>query len=39
MTSPVPHKVADPAAKIAQRVTQGVAQRVPDAPEELSLVH
>jgi S-adenosylmethionine decarboxylase len=38
-TGRVPHKVADPATKIAQRVTHGVTQRVPDAPEELSLVH
>ena len=35
----VAHKVADPAGKIAQRVMQSVAQRVPDASEELSLVH
>ena len=34
-TGKVPHKVSDPTGKIAQRVTQ----RVPDAAQELSLVH
>jgi S-adenosylmethionine decarboxylase len=38
-TGRVAHKVTDPAAKLAQRVTQDLTQRVPDAPEELSLVH
>lgn len=35
----VPHKVTEPAHKVAHGTNQRVAERVPDAAQELSLVH
>ena len=38
-TGKLAHKVADSASKLAHGVGRRVTQRVPDAPQELSLVH
>jgi hypothetical protein len=38
-TGKVAHKVTDSADKLAHGVGRRVTQRVPDAPQELSLVH
>ncbi len=38
-TGKVAHKVSDSAGKLAPGVSRRVTQRVPDAPQELSLVH
>jgi S-adenosylmethionine decarboxylase len=37
--SKVPHKVAEPASKVTTGASQRAAERVPDAAQELSLVH